>query len=87
MKISSFKLSDQAAGKLHAAFEALNNTYTDYPDNKTVNELFEEIAKEAKEDPDLLHEAPHNAPFGRLDEVKAAKELVLKTQLPDGYGK
>ena len=45
-----------------------------------------QIAKEAKEDPDLLHEAPHNAPFGRLDEVKAAKELVLKTQLPDGYG-
>jgi glycine dehydrogenase subunit 2 len=46
-----------------------------------------QIADEAKNDPDLLHEAPHKAPFGRLDEVKAAKELVLKTQLPEDYGK
>jgi glycine dehydrogenase subunit 2 len=46
-----------------------------------------QIADEAKNDPDILHGAPHNAPFGRLDEVKAAKELILKTQLPAGYGK
>ena len=35
------------------------------------------IAEEAHSDPDLLKTAPHNTPFGRLDEVKAAKELVL----------
>ncbi len=35
------------------------------------------IAEEAKTQPDLLTSAPHNAPVGRLDEVKAAKELVL----------
>jgi glycine dehydrogenase subunit 2 len=35
------------------------------------------IAKEAHSDPDLLHTAPHTTPIGRLDEVKAAKELVL----------
>jgi glycine cleavage system P protein (glycine dehydrogenase) subunit 2 len=35
------------------------------------------IAEEAKTHPDLLTSAPHNAPVGRLDEVKAAKELVL----------
>lgn len=35
------------------------------------------IAKEAKEQPDLLHEAPHKTPVGRVDEVRAAKELVL----------
>jgi glycine dehydrogenase subunit 2 len=35
------------------------------------------IAEEAHTDPDLLREAPHSTPFGRLDEVKAAKELVL----------
>ncbi len=35
------------------------------------------IAGEAHTDPDLLRQAPHNTPFGRLDEVKAAKELVL----------
>jgi glycine dehydrogenase subunit 2 len=35
------------------------------------------IAKEAKENPDLLHEAPHKTPVGRVDDVRAAKELVL----------
>ena len=33
------------------------------------------IAEEAKENPDILHNAPINAPVGRLDETKAAKEL------------
>jgi glycine dehydrogenase subunit 2 len=36
------------------------------------------IAEEASTDPDLLHDAPHNAPVGRLDEVRAARELVLR---------
>jgi glycine dehydrogenase subunit 2 len=36
-----------------------------------------DIAREAHEDPDLLHGAPHDAPVGRLDEVKAARQLVL----------
>jgi len=36
-----------------------------------------QIAAEARSDPDLLKTAPHNTPYGRLDEVKAAKELVL----------
>ena len=35
------------------------------------------IAEEAKVDPEVLQTAPHTTPFGRLDEVKAAKELVL----------
>ena len=35
------------------------------------------IAEEAHTTPDLLKEAPHTTPVGRLDEVKAAKELVL----------
>jgi glycine dehydrogenase subunit 2 len=35
------------------------------------------IAYEAHHDPSLLKDAPHNTPVGRLDEVKAAKELVL----------
>ena len=49
MKISSFKLNEEVAGKLPAAFETLNNTYRDYPVDKTVNQLFEEIAKEYPE--------------------------------------
>ena len=36
-----------------------------------------QIADEARTNPDLLLSAPHNAPFRRLDEVKAGKELVL----------
>ena len=36
------------------------------------------IAEEAHASPDLLTSAPHTTPVGRLDEVKAAKELVLK---------
>jgi glycine dehydrogenase subunit 2 len=35
------------------------------------------IAEEAKTQPELLQNAPHTTPFGRLDEVRAAKELVL----------
>jgi glycine dehydrogenase subunit 2 len=33
------------------------------------------IAREAARDPALLHDAPHDSPVRRLDEVKAAKEL------------
>jgi glycine dehydrogenase subunit 2 len=40
-------------------------------------EVMKKIAEEAHSDPDLLHEAPHEAPVRRLDEVKAAKDLVL----------
>ena len=35
------------------------------------------IAQEARENPQLLKDAPHNAPVSRLDEVRAAKELML----------
>jgi glycine dehydrogenase subunit 2 len=35
------------------------------------------IVEEARTDPDLLRTAPHNAPVKRLDEVKAAKDMVL----------
>ncbi|OQY31671.1 MAG: glycine dehydrogenase (aminomethyl-transferring), partial [Anaerolineaceae bacterium 4572_5.1] len=45
-----------------------------------------QIAEEAHNAPEKLHNAPVNTPFGRLDEVKAAKDLILRTQLPEGYG-
>ncbi|MHB1317310.1 MAG: aminomethyl-transferring glycine dehydrogenase subunit GcvPB [Anaerolineae bacterium] len=35
------------------------------------------IAREAVEEPALLHDAPVNAPLRRLDEVRAARELIL----------
>ena len=37
----------------------------------------ERIAVEARTNPQLLLDAPHSAPVRRLDEVKAARELVL----------
>ena len=40
-------------------------------------EAMQKIAQEARTDPDLLRTAPHKTPFGRLDEVHAAKQLVL----------
>jgi glycine dehydrogenase subunit 2 len=36
-----------------------------------------QIAEEARTQPELLKAAPHRAPVRRLDEVKAAKDLVL----------
>jgi glycine dehydrogenase subunit 2 len=44
------------------------------------------IAEEAKNQPELLKEAPLKTPFGRMDEVKAARELVLCCWLPEDYG-
>jgi glycine dehydrogenase subunit 2 len=36
------------------------------------------IAEEAQENPQLLQEAPHNAPTRRLDEVQAARNPILR---------
>jgi glycine dehydrogenase subunit 2 len=41
------------------------------------------IAGEAHAQPDLLQSAPHKTPVGRLDEVKAARELVLCCWYPE----
>lgn len=40
-------------------------------------EVMKKIAKEAREDANLLLNAPHVLPVSRLDEVRAAKQLVL----------
>lgn len=40
-------------------------------------DVMKKIAEEARTNPELLHEAPHNAPVKRVDEVRAAKLLVL----------
>lgn len=41
-------------------------------------EIFIEIAKMAHEDPEYLHEAPHNCPIKRPDEVEAARKPILR---------
>jgi glycine dehydrogenase subunit 2 len=42
-----------------------------------------QIAEEARTNPDVLHEAPHSTPVGRMDEVQAAKNLILCCGLPN----
>ena len=41
-------------------------------------EVMHEIAREAAEDPDILHGAPHLTPISRPDETTAARNPVLK---------
>ncbi len=70
--------------------EALMIEPTETETKETLDAFVEallQIADEAKNNPDILHNAPNNAPFGRFDEVKAAKDLILRTQLPEDYGK
>lgn len=42
-----------------------------------------QIANEARTNPQLLHDAPHDTPVSRLDDVKAAREPVLHYNHPD----
>ena len=39
------------------------------------------IAQEALEDPEKVHSAPHNTPIGRVDDVLAAKQPILRYQM------
>jgi glycine dehydrogenase subunit 2 len=42
------------------------------------------IAREAEEDPELLRDAPHDAPLRRLDEATAARRPVLRWRARSG---
>lgn len=44
------------------------------------------IAREAREQPELLHDAPHHAPVGRLDEAWAARNLDVRWLPGDPVG-
>jgi glycine dehydrogenase subunit 2 len=66
--------------------EALMIEPTETENKQTLDEFADaliKIAEEAHSQPDLLHGAPHITPIGRLDEVKAAKELVLCCWFPN----
>ena len=45
--------------------------------------VMKEIAREAGEEPDLLHDAPHDAPNTRLDEARAARQPDLRWKRPE----
>jgi glycine dehydrogenase subunit 2 len=68
--------------------EALMIEPTETESKDTLDKFAEaliKIADEAHADPDILKDAPHNTPFGRLDEVGAARNLVLCCWLPEDY--
>ncbi len=61
--------------------EALMTEPTETESIETLDEFAEvmiKIAEEAKENPELLKEAPHNTPIGRPDEARAARNPVLR---------
>ena len=45
------------------------------------------IAREAEEEPEVVHDAPHDTPVGRLDEATAARKPVLRWRPPESEGR
>jgi glycine dehydrogenase subunit 2 len=65
--------------------EALMIEPTETESKETLDAFAEamlEIVKEARENPEVLHQAPHTAPVNRLDEVGAARHPVLCCTFP-----
>lgn len=61
--------------------EALMTEPTESESKETLDEFADtliKIAEEVKNNPELLKEAPHNTPIGRVDETRAARKPVLK---------
>ena len=46
-------------------------------------EVMQTIAQEARDNPDLLHDAPHDTPNTRLDEARAARRPDLRWRAPE----
>jgi len=60
--------------------EALMIEPTETESKETLDDFIKamkSIAREARENPELLHQAPTETPFGRMDEVKAARDLKI----------
>ena len=63
--------------------EALMIEPTETESRQTLDRFVEamrSIAEEARTQPEVVREAPHTSPVGRLDEVRAARQPVLKYQ-------
>jgi glycine dehydrogenase subunit 2 len=64
--------------------EALMTEPTETESKETLDafiEAMKEIAREASENPEVLHSAPHNTPVRRLDEVAAARKPDLRWKM------
>ena len=65
--------------------EALMIEPTETESKETIEyfiDVMKTIAQEAKEDPQLLHDAPHDTPNTRLDEARAARRPDLRWKPP-----
>jgi glycine dehydrogenase subunit 2 len=60
--------------------EAIMVEPTETESKETLDRFAETLLRIAAEDAEFLHDAPHTTPISRPDEVKAAKEPVLKYQ-------
>ncbi len=63
--------------------EALMIEPTETEDKETLDAFvraMRNIAAEARADPHALRDAPHRTPVGRLDEVKAARDLIVSEE-------
>jgi glycine dehydrogenase subunit 2 len=61
--------------------EALMVEPTETESKETIDGLgaaLNQIAREAKDDPQLLHDAPRSTPVRRPDEARAARDLKLR---------
>jgi glycine dehydrogenase subunit 2 len=64
--------------------EALMIEPTETESKQTLDSFIEamkEIARDAEENPDILHTAPHDTPVRRLDDVRAARSPDLRWQM------
>ena len=64
--------------------EALMLEPTETESRQTLDEVaqvYGELYDLAHQDPDYMHGAPHNAPIGRPDEVRAARDPVVRQKL------
>ena len=64
--------------------EALMTEPTETESKETLDayiDAMKEIAREANENPEILHTAPHNTPVRRLDEVTAARKPDLRWEM------
>ena len=50
---------------------------TETEEKYTLDKFVEALASILKEDPEVLHSAPHNTPVRRVNEVEAVKTLIL----------
>ena len=57
--------------------EALMVEPTESFSKSTLDAFAEAIEEICAEDPEIVHGAPHNTSVGRVDEVEAAKNLIL----------